>query len=279
MKQYFIHDGQSQQGPFDLEQLKSTKISKDYMVWCEGMDTWKPAGEIEELKSLFVVMPPPLPSNISVPPPLTPKTPPSAPVVKKNKKALVWIIVGAVLGTLLIAALIFFLVFKSCRSDIDGSLSKDSVATHTDSSAEAGEPGAVSGKPGEKNTTASNKAKEANNLTAEQQREEEQKAAYRTNWRKHVFARPNWSNGPFNVVVNPSVTLTNSLPYTVNEVTVYVNYILVDGSTWKSEKIAFYNIGPNSSSTKNVPPTDRGTSIQTRISKVTSSSLGLYYSN
>jgi hypothetical protein len=61
MKKYYYHDGKSQQGPFDIEELKSKSLSKDTMIWFEGMPEWLKAETIEELKELFIVkMPPPL---------------------------------------------------------------------------------------------------------------------------------------------------------------------------------------------------------------------------
>ncbi|MDD5150412.1 MAG: GYF domain-containing protein [Flavobacterium sp.] len=62
MKKYFLHNGSESSGPFDLEELKAKRISKTTPIWFEGMENWKTASEIEELKSLFVVIPPPISS-------------------------------------------------------------------------------------------------------------------------------------------------------------------------------------------------------------------------
>ena len=67
MKQFYYADGQSHMGPFTIAQLKDTKISKDTLVWFEGIDHWVRAAEVEELKDLFKAMPPPLPV---APPPI-----------------------------------------------------------------------------------------------------------------------------------------------------------------------------------------------------------------
>jgi len=72
MKKYFLHNGTESSGPFDLDELKAKSITKTTPVWYEGMENWKYAGEIEELKGLFVVMPPPISSFTTSP--LTPKT-------------------------------------------------------------------------------------------------------------------------------------------------------------------------------------------------------------
>ncbi len=64
-KPYFAAINGQQAGPFPPDQLKqkaqSGEISRDTLVWCEGMANWTKAGEVDELKSLFASMPPPLP--------------------------------------------------------------------------------------------------------------------------------------------------------------------------------------------------------------------------
>ena len=69
MKQYFIYVKNEQLGPFNFEELKAQKISKETKVWFEGLEDWKNADEIEELKSILVSIPPPINSFTSQPPP------------------------------------------------------------------------------------------------------------------------------------------------------------------------------------------------------------------
>jgi hypothetical protein len=75
MKKYFLHDGTEPSGPFDFEELKAKRITKKSPVWFEGMENWKYAEEVDELSSLFLVLPPPI-STFSV-------TPPAAKVERK----------------------------------------------------------------------------------------------------------------------------------------------------------------------------------------------------
>ena len=65
MKQYYIYDGQIKKGPFNLEQLKSQSLSRETPVWYEGLENWAMAGNLEELKELFIRknVPPPLPKS------------------------------------------------------------------------------------------------------------------------------------------------------------------------------------------------------------------------
>lgn len=62
MNTYYLHNGTENSGPFDLEELKSKKITKTTPVWCEGMEDWKTAGDVAELKSILMVVPPPIKS-------------------------------------------------------------------------------------------------------------------------------------------------------------------------------------------------------------------------
>lgn len=52
-------------GPFDMnalrQQVSSGQLTRESMVWAQGMAGWSPAGEVGELQSLFGAMPPPPP--------------------------------------------------------------------------------------------------------------------------------------------------------------------------------------------------------------------------
>lgn len=50
---YYFSDGHNQFGPFSKIELKSKGITKDMLVWFEGLSEWKRAGDIEELSDLF----------------------------------------------------------------------------------------------------------------------------------------------------------------------------------------------------------------------------------
>lgn len=69
MKTFFLFIDDEQQGPFNLEELKTKKITRTTKVWFEGLEDWKNAEEIEELKSLFVLVPPPI-KTLPTPPPI-----------------------------------------------------------------------------------------------------------------------------------------------------------------------------------------------------------------
>lgn len=60
MSKYYLHNGSENIGPFTIEELKQNKITPTTPVWYEGMEDWKDAGSVEELKVLFPVIPPPI---------------------------------------------------------------------------------------------------------------------------------------------------------------------------------------------------------------------------
>ena len=90
---YFINDRNESEGGFTIEQLQSMGIKPNTLVWCEGLENWQKAADVELLKPLFAKMPPPVPQlpppviKISVPPLIEPKIVPvvqkAAPVVQR----------------------------------------------------------------------------------------------------------------------------------------------------------------------------------------------------
>lgn len=60
MKTYYINNGNENGGPFTIEELRSQQISSATLVWYNGMDEWKYANDIDELKPLFNIVPPPI---------------------------------------------------------------------------------------------------------------------------------------------------------------------------------------------------------------------------
>lgn len=64
--QYFIALNGQQSGPFTIEQLKQYvqggQFTKQHHVWKEGMSAWELAENVQELSSVFSVVPPPPPT-------------------------------------------------------------------------------------------------------------------------------------------------------------------------------------------------------------------------
>jgi membrane protease subunit (stomatin/prohibitin family) len=63
--EWYVGVGGQQQGPFDLNalasQVASGGLTRDTLVWKNGMAAWTAAGQVPELSSAFAAVPPPLP--------------------------------------------------------------------------------------------------------------------------------------------------------------------------------------------------------------------------
>ena len=113
MKKYHYSNGDNQFGPLTIEELKDSKITKDTIVWYEGLDNWVKAGEVDELKELFKSIPPPLNTTKQTqPPPISKPTEQTYLTSSKEnpnnnkKKLIIGFIVGAVI--LGVFAIIFY---------------------------------------------------------------------------------------------------------------------------------------------------------------------------
>ena len=53
MKKYYYSDGVEKFGPFTLDELKNADIQSDTLMWSEGMEDWKPAGQMPQIALLF----------------------------------------------------------------------------------------------------------------------------------------------------------------------------------------------------------------------------------
>ncbi len=62
---YHIAEAGASRGPYDLQTLRQQAqggtLTRQTMVWMQGMDGWKPAGDVESLRDIFAAVPPPPP--------------------------------------------------------------------------------------------------------------------------------------------------------------------------------------------------------------------------
>jgi membrane protease subunit (stomatin/prohibitin family) len=65
--QVFVAVKGQQAGPFDMptlqQMVQSGQLTRDSLVWKEGMAAWDAAGQVAELSVLFAAVPPPLPTG------------------------------------------------------------------------------------------------------------------------------------------------------------------------------------------------------------------------
>lgn len=50
---YYLDSSNAQHGPVDESQLTANGVTSSTLVWCVGMNDWKPAGEVSELAYIF----------------------------------------------------------------------------------------------------------------------------------------------------------------------------------------------------------------------------------
>lgn len=70
MKKFYLHDGITPSGPYNLEDLKYKHLIRETPVWYEGLDEWIMAGQIPELRELLSPISPPafVPNTRNSPP-------------------------------------------------------------------------------------------------------------------------------------------------------------------------------------------------------------------
>ena len=104
MNKYYLQNGNENIGPFTIEELKAKGITKNTLVWCEGMSDWTEATTVTELASILNATPPPIK-----------KTPP--PVITKKSSGLNFIQKIALVFLLFIIGAIVFSSMKDSKSE------------------------------------------------------------------------------------------------------------------------------------------------------------------
>lgn len=66
---FFIIKDNKQRGPYSIEQLAEMGITSETLVWREGLGTWKPAWQVDELRAILDGKP----TDAATPPPVTPQ--------------------------------------------------------------------------------------------------------------------------------------------------------------------------------------------------------------
>ncbi|WP_438065938.1 hypothetical protein [Flavobacterium sp. TSSA_36] len=101
---------------------------------------------------------------------------------------------------------------------------------------------------------------------------------YRNNINDYVGSSTNqYSYALLGGISNLDITVTNNTEYTLDNVTVAVDYIKDNGDTFKTEYVTFYNIPANQDKSISAPDSDRGTSVSTKIESVYSKKMHICY--
>lgn len=266
MKQYFIHDGQNEIGPFDFENLKQQNLKKETPIWFEGLENWTTADEIEELKPLFMGQskPPPL-KKATLPPIIETKKVEQTPSYDaafptKKKSYLLPIIIS---GLLIVGCTMGWLVYQNSKNS-------DTIENLNE----------------EVNNTKQSKQTEQSEAD---KHEEERQRINRANTEKNMNFRNNWPNyiqvsnsepsvnytlggiSEFNVYVN------NETSYLLDQVDVYVQYIRKNGDVWQEKTVSIFNVPAGSNETGVAPSSVNGVKVSCSISKIVSRKMHFCY--
>ena len=60
MKKFYYSNGNTKHGPFTFEELKDKEINTKTLIWYEGLKDWIIASEMEEMKPILELIPPPI---------------------------------------------------------------------------------------------------------------------------------------------------------------------------------------------------------------------------
>ena len=271
MEEYYFSDGENQFGPFKLDELKNQKISKDTLIWYEGLDNWIKASEIENLKTLFKATPPPL-QKIPTPKVEIPVIPPqikslddtikSKPLVEKEIKVDVKSskreldnVAKYILGGFGFIILCFLIYRFGYNSKSDSAIETQQAINQ-----------AV------EQTKVQTKAETEQNIINQQQQEANQEAVAQNerqeiinslNKVKEEIANVSW--GGLGGASDIQIKMNNPTKLSFKYIKVEVSYVKESGEIHKTEEVIFYDLTPYSSQLENAPSSDRGVRLRTKI--------------
>ncbi|WP_281239916.1 DUF4339 domain-containing protein [Flavobacterium praedii] len=264
MKKFYIMNGQNQEGPFEIEQLKLLNIKKDTPIWFQGIENWTTAEKVEDLKSILSIntTPPkfenPIQNNFSTTPPNYYNSSnynnqnynSQNDYPKSNLKRNLLIV-----GVILIGLAIISFLSSSYQSN-----SYDSEPYNADETQNS----AVSAEETERQRI--NEAITKKNMN------------FRNNWQSYLTATTNqYQYREIGGIFNLAVIFTNNTDCKMDEIKVNVNYIKDSGGIYKTETVVFYNVLPGTQQTAQAPDSERGTSVELEISQAYSDKMNFYY--
>ena len=237
MKNYYIVKNETSVGPFSLDQLRNQGILPNTKVWCEGMPDWVEARMLPELIPLFPVF-------AASPPPIR--------TYKKNRHNKI-----TPFGkTVLIASLLLVLILG--YKIIVGQFL--TVSTHAEF--------------GNSNDNGTNNE---NTLAARNDELEKRKTYLRGQWRdliKIEIIQASYKN--FGGMSDVYVVAKNNMEYDVDFILFEADYILENGSIWKTRKFAIKNIPANGlSEWLQIEGSHRGKTIKFNLINVGCKAIGL----
>jgi hypothetical protein len=259
MKTFYYHNGQEQKGPVSLDELKALPVNKDTMIWREGMQEWRKAGEVEDLKEFFSSIPPPL---ITSPPKIQQQTqviPPRA-IEQSSPSNSGRLKIGLGLLIAVIGMIGIYGYWQNTKREIVTEAVKE-----------------------QQNIAALQKM-EIDDKKREEERQvreaiELKKESIRNQILKYVQKGVTYNIEAFGGLNNVLVTVVNNTEYPIEEVIVRVSYIKGNGGLWTTYDVLVRNIAAKGSASARADDSNRGTKIETEILSIKSKALDLCFDN
>lgn len=239
-KSYFLHNGEEQTGPYSFDELKQIGISNNSHIWYDGLENWKRAEELNELKELISSTPPKF--NQPIPPPIKHEIEPEK-KEKRNNKAPLYI--SGVIILVVIAFLFNFISEKKAEVSVQDALQEQEYQRQIE----------------------------------EQQRIENEKLNIRTNLDNYFSVKHKdysvdrlWGG-----ITDLYFDVTNKTNYSVDVLTLEIRYIRGNGGLFKTEQITFTNIPPLETITLQAPNSNKGQRVEYNVVSIFSSTLNLCF--
>lgn len=118
MRDYYLHNGFEQLGPFTIDELKEQNINKETPVWYKGLARWTAAENIDEIKGILNVLPQSTMIQHSFPKEKPFEKEDSELVNKQKKESRIYMLL--ILLVLFLALGYLFLIYKSSSALLVG---------------------------------------------------------------------------------------------------------------------------------------------------------------
>ncbi len=269
MTQYYFHDGQQEQGPFDIEQLKSQTLKKDTPIWYDGLENWTTVGEVEGLKQLFATKttPPPLIKKIpevkATPPKIEQPSYPSTnyqetfPTKKKS------LFVPLIIGGILVVGLISWLVYQSSKQTTTIDNLHDKIITQ-DSAIQTQDAEAA--------------AKEAERLRINQANTLKN-MNFRNKWESYIKIQNSEPSIDYTLggISAFTVYVSNETSYMLDQVDIYIQYIRKSGEVYQTKTVTVFNVPAGSGANAEAPSSVNGVKVSCTVEKIVSKKMHFCY--
>ena len=102
----------------------------------------------------------------------------------------------------------------------------------------------------------------------------DQQKYYRQNWENYIHLKLNdYETGFLGGIKNAQVTLTNNTDYTLDRVTVQLQYFRANGASFKTETLVLTDIPAQKSKRVKAPDSRRGMSLKAHLTRMTSRTM------